>query len=100
MGIHTMRNEHFGIGVVELMAGGAIVIAHNSGGPQMDIVRPGTGFLATSVEEYAEKMAEIVRMEEHQLMDIRSAARSHVRQFSDQSFRESVSSLLETLFVR
>lgn len=100
MGIHTMRNEHFGIGVVELMAGGAIVVAHNSGGPQMDIVGPGTGYLATTVDEYAEKMTDIVRMQEHQLMDIRNEARSHVRQFSDASFRESVSSLLETFFVR
>jgi alpha-1,2-mannosyltransferase len=29
-GIHTMWNEHFGIGVVEYMASGCITIAHNS----------------------------------------------------------------------
>jgi hypothetical protein len=33
-----MWNEHFGIGVVELMAAGVVTIAHNSGGPKMDIV--------------------------------------------------------------
>ena len=38
IGVHTMWNEHFGIGVVEYMAAGLIPIAHNSGGPQMDIV--------------------------------------------------------------
>ncbi len=31
-GLHTMRDEHFGISVVEYMAAGAIPIAHNSGG--------------------------------------------------------------------
>ena len=34
-----MRDEHFGISVVEFMAAGAVVIAHNSAGPAMDIVQ-------------------------------------------------------------
>jgi alpha-1,2-mannosyltransferase len=33
-----MWNEHFGISVVEMMAAGLVVIAHNSGGPKMDII--------------------------------------------------------------
>ena len=33
-----MWNEHFGIGVVELMASGVVAIAHDSGGPKLDIV--------------------------------------------------------------
>lgn len=40
VGIHTMWNEHFGISVVEMMAAGLVVVAHNSGGPSMDIVTP------------------------------------------------------------
>jgi alpha-1,2-mannosyltransferase len=40
IGLHTMWNEHFGISVVEMMAAGMITIAHNSGGPQLDIVIP------------------------------------------------------------
>lgn len=31
VGIHTMKYEHFGIAVCELMASGIITIAHNSG---------------------------------------------------------------------
>jgi alpha-1,2-mannosyltransferase len=59
IGLHTMKNEHFGIGIVEYMvcifyvytltitliifnsikSAGLIAIAHNSGGPKMDIVK-------------------------------------------------------------
>lgn len=38
VGLHTMWNEHFGIGVVEYMASGCIPLAHDSAGPKMDIV--------------------------------------------------------------
>ena len=52
VGLHTMWNEHFGIGVVEMMAAGMIAVAHNSGGPASDIVQPRngvqTGFLAAT----------------------------------------------------
>ena len=60
-------NEHFGIGVVEMQAAGAVTIAHDSAGPRMDIVNPAarskdlvsqstdvTGFLATTESDYAE----------------------------------------------
>ena len=50
-------------GVVECMAGGTIMLAHNSGGPKLDIVKDykgkKTGFLAEDVESYSKKMMEI-----------------------------------------
>lgn len=53
--IHTMRNEHFGIAVVELMAAGIVTIAHKSAGPLFDIIG-GTdkevGYLAQSESDY------------------------------------------------
>ena len=46
-----MIDEHFGIAVVESMAAGCIMIAHNSGGPKLDIVKDGeNGFLADNAE--------------------------------------------------
>lgn len=50
MAIHTMKEEHFGISIVEMMSAGLIVIAHNSAGPKMDIIGSASkivGFLAT-----------------------------------------------------
>jgi alpha-1,2-mannosyltransferase len=38
IGLHTMWNEHFGISVVEMMAVGLVVVAHDSGGPKSDIL--------------------------------------------------------------
>lgn len=62
-GIHTMWNEHFGIGVVEYMAAGVVTVANNSGGPRADIVVPvdgqPTGFLASSEDEYADALKQI-----------------------------------------
>eukprot|EP00520_Triparma_pacifica_P010046 CAMPEP_0118635676 /NCGR_PEP_ID=MMETSP0785-20121206/2202_1 /TAXON_ID=91992 /ORGANISM="Bolidomonas pacifica, Strain CCMP 1866" /LENGTH=407 /DNA_ID=CAMNT_0006526723 /DNA_START=89 /DNA_END=1309 /DNA_ORIENTATION=- len=77
VGIHTMWNEHFGIGVVEMMAAGLITIAHNSGGPKADIIKPGVdGYLADSVETYANALKEIFETPEPELQKMRQAART------------------------
>jgi alpha-1,2-mannosyltransferase len=71
VGLHTMRDEHFGICVVEYMAAGAVPLAHNSAGPRLDIVVPAltaetipaegsdgghgaVGMLAETEQEYAD----------------------------------------------
>lgn len=64
IGIHTMWNEHFGIGVVECMAAGLIMIAHKSGGPLLDIIETSegcqNGFLANDAIEYAGSILNII----------------------------------------
>ena len=100
-GMHTMWNEHFGIGVVEMQAAGAIPIAHNSAGPQMDIVVPSfqtgakvgndsaTGFLAVEPEEYAEAMANVFSLSPAKKSKIRTNARSHASErFSEELFEK------------
>eukprot|EP00658_Telonema_sp_P-2_P009839 TRINITY_DN13665_c0_g1_i4.p2 TRINITY_DN13665_c0_g1~~TRINITY_DN13665_c0_g1_i4.p2 ORF type:complete len:242 (+),score=40.14 TRINITY_DN13665_c0_g1_i4:749-1474(+) len=106
VGLHTMWNEHFGIGVVEMMAAGVITIGHNSGGPKLDIISdpnnsnpPHTGMLATSVDEYASAMyTALFEMTETESLQMCQAARESSARFSDESFNhafmESINPLL------
>lgn len=57
--IHTMKEEHFGISIVEMMAAGLIVIAHDSAGPKMDIIGGASvsvGYLANNQARYTESV--------------------------------------------
>lgn len=103
IGLHTMWNEHFGIGVVECMAAGAIALAHKSGGPKMDIVirwqeKP-TGFLASDVAGYAKEMRQIFNMSPQKRLEMRQRARASVEQrFSEEVFEANVVRRTERLF--
>ena len=112
IGIHTMWNEHFGIGVVEMMAAGLVTIAHDSGGPSSDIIlypytfgswtdiRHGvdsnnqdtsTGCLASSVDEYADFLYKTMVREgnSEKIAQIRKNGRQSAERFSDEVFMES-----------
>eukprot|EP00986_Skeletonema_menzelii_P001270 scaffold338_cov155-Skeletonema_menzelii.AAC.4 len=99
IGIHTMWNEHFGIGVVEMMAAGLVTIAHESGGPESDIIQSPwkeetldysycTGCLASNAEQYAALMSAIIKngSSSDLVMKIRENGRKHAEQFSDEVF--------------
>jgi alpha-1,2-mannosyltransferase len=91
IGLHTMWNEHFGIGVVECMAAGVVALAHNSGGPRMDIVTEWngtqTGFLADTEETYAQAINKIFSMHPDEIDMIRKNARECVQErFSEIAF--------------
>ncbi|NP_898965.1 GDP-Man:Man(3)GlcNAc(2)-PP-Dol alpha-1,2-mannosyltransferase isoform 2 [Mus musculus] len=101
IGLHTMWNEHFGIGVVECMAAGTVILAHNSGGPKLDIVIPHegqiTGFLAESEEGYADSMAHILSLSAEERLQIRKNARASISRFSDQEFEVAFLCSMEKL---
>lgn len=75
VGLSTMKDEHFGINVVEFMAAGLVTISHKSAGPYLDIAFPsanhgeekeggkGVGFHAESTEEFARVLAEVFEMD-------------------------------------
>jgi len=90
VGIHTMIDEHFGIGVVECMAAGLVMVAHASAGPKMDIVVPyrgeKTGLLADTDEQYCDSLYSIYKMDPKKRASIRAAARVHVKKFSQEKF--------------
>lgn len=106
MGIHTMWNEHFGIGIVELLAAGCITVAHDSGGPKTDIIPDskrgvnGVGFRAALSTEYAAVINDVLnKTNEQQLSSIQDNARAHITDiFSDEAFEkgfyESVKSIM------
>jgi len=101
IGIHTMWNEHFGIGIVECMAAGLIMVAHKSGGPMMDIVETlepnRTGFLATTEKEYAETIYQIIQMHPNDKTTIQVKARASLDRFSEDAFSTNFVNALKPL---
>ncbi|XP_068165625.1 GDP-Man:Man(3)GlcNAc(2)-PP-Dol alpha-1,2-mannosyltransferase [Antennarius striatus] len=101
IGLHTMWNEHFGIGVVECMAAGKVILAHKSGGPKLDIVVPfggdQTGFLAQDEDSYSETIDRILSLPPNIRLQIRRNARQSVARFSDQEFDASFLAAMEPL---
>ncbi|GMF39548.1 unnamed protein product [Phytophthora fragariaefolia] len=101
IGVHTMYNEHFGISNVEMMAAGMLVVANNSGGPKADIVKPETGCLALTADEYADKMLSLLEKSPAEAVEMRSAARNSSLRFSDEEFGEqflaAISGVLDSL---
>eukprot|EP00919_Chromeraceae_sp_WS-2016_P058846 GHVR01139869.1.p2 GENE.GHVR01139869.1~~GHVR01139869.1.p2 ORF type:complete len:124 (+),score=50.50 GHVR01139869.1:196-567(+) len=74
-----MKEEHFGISVVESLSSGCLVVAHNSGGPSTDILTPLSSnelsqftpplevspwVLADTTEQFAEGIARGLNMTE------------------------------------
>ncbi|VDN01160.1 unnamed protein product, partial [Thelazia callipaeda] len=111
IGIHTMQNEHFGISVVEGIAAGQIMIAHNSGGPKLDILNANAvgsgirlGLLASSVHvgyilstnlqnvdsflDFVDGILEILRMSPEERDAIRKAGRHSVYRFTEANFEK------------
>lgn len=92
-----MRDEHFGIAIVELMASGIITIAHNSAGPKKDIIgtsKQRIGFLADNAEKYTKYVTDsLLKFDTEEYINIRLGARAYVRnKFSLQTFNSKFES--------
>lgn len=72
------------------MAAGTIMLAHDSGGPKMDIVVPyngkQTGFQAFDVDSYSDAMKTIFSLQDEDKLKIRKNARAHIMKFSEENF--------------
>eukprot|EP01026_Neomeris_dumetosa_P077243 TRINITY_DN83251_c0_g1_i5.p1 TRINITY_DN83251_c0_g1~~TRINITY_DN83251_c0_g1_i5.p1 ORF type:complete len:516 (-),score=48.34 TRINITY_DN83251_c0_g1_i5:305-1795(-) len=108
-GVHTMKDEHFGISVVEYMAAGLVPIAHDSAGPQMDIItttlgelelmpQSRVGYLCENVEDFSMAIMEVLAMDQRTRLGITHRARERSKQFSQErflrDFTESMASML------
>ncbi|PGH00245.1 hypothetical protein AJ79_08258 [Helicocarpus griseus UAMH5409] len=89
IGVNAMWNEHFGIGVVEYQAAGLIPVVHDSGGPRQDIVVDGTGFRATTEEEFAAVFEAALALPVKEKVAMRTRARGSAGRFSDEVFAEA-----------
>ena len=102
IGLHTMWNEHFGICIVECMAGGLIMVANDSGGPKLDILKDyegeRTGYLASDVDSYSRAFRNILRKSDSEIQQIQERARSYVSTFSDEKFETKFLDCCECLF--
>jgi alpha-1,2-mannosyltransferase len=99
VGLHTMWNEHFGIGVVEMQAAGLVTVAHASGGPESDIIIKQTGFLAATDEEYANHMETVfTKANDGAMLKVRQAGRKAASRFSDEVFHESFMAAIKPIF--
>ena len=89
IGLHTMKDEHFGIVVVELIAAGLVTIAHKSAGPKYDIIKEDTlepkGFLSETEEDFVTHLKYALDNFDH-LHQLRENARKHAKTFSDEAF--------------
>lgn len=78
------------------------MLAHDSGGPKLDIVvdynGSKTGYLADSAQSYADAMDAIFKLSEEEQVDIKLNARESVTRFSEQQFESGFLSATEPLF--
>ena len=101
--LHTMWNEHFGIGLVECMAAGCIMIGHDSGGPKLDIIvewrGQSVGYLADSEETFVSCLHEVLNLPELNRRVMAATAREAVQaKFSVEVFEASFLRATEHLF--
>ena len=101
--LHTMWNEHFGIGLVECMAAGCIMIGHNSGGPKMDILvewhGQQVGYLADTEDSFVSSLHDVFNMPELERRVMATKARETAQsKFSVEVFEASFLRATEYLF--
>lgn len=112
LGLHAMRDEHFGIGVVEGCAAGAVAVANDSGGPREDIVVPAsddwwrrhakgndarrdekggsdppTGMLCSDAPSYARALAIALSAPRDDLAALAANGQERVKRFDAAAFR-------------
>ena len=98
IGIHTMRNEHFGISIIEMMAAGLIVITHNSAGAKDDIIGPvkdkSVGILVDDENGYVEQISNILSNYSHVVDNIVPFGIQRANGFSDEAFEEKIKNVV------
>jgi alpha-1,2-mannosyltransferase len=94
IGIHTMKYEHFGITLIEMMAAGLIIVTHNSAGAKDDILvydeetNCNPGFLVETEEDYVNQIEEILVKYYEIRNQIVNSSTKRAEKFSDDAFKK------------
>lgn len=94
--IHTMKEEHFGIAIVEMMSRGLIIFCHASGGPREDIIKnEENGFLCDNCDEYVNKMKSLFDSDKYSKCRIRTNAHLTSLKFSNHHFTNKMAKVFQ-----
>ena len=91
--VHCMKNEHFGIAMVEAMAAGCVPVVHDSGGPR-EIVTHDVGYRWRELSEAIEQISTLMK-DEGLRLKLSAAARERAKLFSPEVFESKLSSVLD-----
>ena len=94
-GLHGRKNEHFGIAVAEMVAGGAIPFVPDGGG-QTEIINERPELKYHSTEDAVQKITKVMTDTELQ-QNLRSDLESTVTEYSTDQFKRSIRSLVTEL---
>lgn len=100
--LHCMRNEHFGIAIVEGMASGCVPVVHRSGGPWTDILdekQGAYGFSYRTVEEAVQILEDLIA-DDSLRREVANKARERSEMFSDTSFKLKMLAIVEQVLRR
>lgn len=86
--LHTMKEEHFGISILEMMSQKIIPVCHASGGPLEDIIQNGkNGFLCTHHDEFVHILRYLILSSDEKWQNIiQENARNTSLAFSTSNF--------------
>jgi len=88
--LHFMRNEHFGITVVEAMSASCVPIVHDSGGPR-EIVDDSSGYRWQRIEDVPDIVDRAIKMAPSE------ASRLRAEEFGYERFQRGLSSIFSEL---
>jgi len=95
-GLHGRKNEHFGIAVAEMVAGGAIPFVPDSGG-QTEIINDRGELKYESVDDAVRKITEVMTDSGLQ-QNLKSDLASTVTEYSTDQFKRSIRLLVTELY--
>ena len=102
VGLHTMKFEHFGIAIVEMMAAGCVPVAHASAGPLLDIVGRDRdrGYVCDTPQEYADAINTLLTNHNTRQTMAKNAQTFVETRFSDKAFKDNfISNIIEPLLL-